>query len=179
MPVKAGYLLLAAGGGVLVWSGLKGKSVSSVFRQLAGGDAPGNAKNANSITGSDTTAPFLGSSPTIPGVTVAPQPGVSASAGSNQALAQSLAPQWASGQEWQDWLALWNQESGWSATAENPQSGAYGIPQALPPTKLPAAGQKSGGSSPLAQEEWGIAYIEQRYGDPENAWAHEQQYSWY
>jgi hypothetical protein len=51
MPVKAGYLLLAGGGGVFVWSGIAGKSVSSVFRQLAGGDAPSGASNANTITG--------------------------------------------------------------------------------------------------------------------------------
>jgi tryptophan 2,3-dioxygenase len=51
MPIKAGYLLLAAGGGVFVWSGIKGKSISSVFRQVAGGDNPGNAASANSITG--------------------------------------------------------------------------------------------------------------------------------
>jgi cell wall-associated NlpC family hydrolase len=47
MPVKPGYLLLAAGGGVMIWSGLKGKSVSSVFRQLAGGDAPEAAQSSN------------------------------------------------------------------------------------------------------------------------------------
>jgi hypothetical protein len=51
MPVKAGYLLLAGGGGVFVWSGIAGKSVSSVFRQLAGGDAPSGASSANTITG--------------------------------------------------------------------------------------------------------------------------------
>jgi cell wall-associated NlpC family hydrolase len=51
MPVKASYLFLAGGGGVLVWSGLKGKSVSSVFRQLAGGDSPAGASSANPITG--------------------------------------------------------------------------------------------------------------------------------
>ncbi len=51
MPIKAGYLLLAGGGGVFVWSGIAGKSVSGVFRQLAGGDSPTSAANANSITG--------------------------------------------------------------------------------------------------------------------------------
>jgi cell wall-associated NlpC family hydrolase len=51
MPVKPGYLFLAGGGGVLVWSGLKGKSVSSVFRQLAGGDSPANAVTAQPIAG--------------------------------------------------------------------------------------------------------------------------------
>jgi hypothetical protein len=50
MPVKAAYLFVAAGGGVFVWSGLKGKSVSSVFRQLAGGDAPSGASGTNAIS---------------------------------------------------------------------------------------------------------------------------------
>jgi len=65
MPVKAGYLLLAGGGGVFVWSGIAGKSVSSVFRQLAGGDSPTSAKTANTITG---VAPVSSSSSVpIPG----------------------------------------------------------------------------------------------------------------
>jgi len=51
MPIKAGYLLLAGGGGVFVWSGIAGKSVSSVFRQLVGGDSPATASSANPITG--------------------------------------------------------------------------------------------------------------------------------
>jgi Phage tail lysozyme len=51
MPIKAGHLLLAGGGGVFLWSGIKGKSISSVFRQLAGGDAPSGASSANPITG--------------------------------------------------------------------------------------------------------------------------------
>ncbi len=57
MPIKAGYLLLAGGGGVFVWSGIAGKSVSGVFRQLAGGDAPAGAANANSITGVSPLSP--------------------------------------------------------------------------------------------------------------------------
>jgi hypothetical protein len=51
MPVNAGHLLLVGGGGVFLWSGIRGKSVSSVFRQLAGGDAPQGSANANTITG--------------------------------------------------------------------------------------------------------------------------------
>lgn len=51
MPMNAGHLLLVGGGGVFVWSGIRGKSVSSVFRQLAGGDTPTGATNANQITG--------------------------------------------------------------------------------------------------------------------------------
>lgn len=57
MPLKPGYLLLAAGGGVFIWSGLKNKSISSVFRQLAGGDSPASAASAGlSISGVSTTS---------------------------------------------------------------------------------------------------------------------------
>ncbi len=51
MPIKAGHLLIAGGGGVFLWSGIRGKSISSVFRQLAGGDSPSTAAGANGITG--------------------------------------------------------------------------------------------------------------------------------
>lgn len=51
MPVNAGYLVLAGAGGVFIWSGLKGKSISSVFRQLAGGDSPTGASSANPVSG--------------------------------------------------------------------------------------------------------------------------------
>jgi len=75
------------------------------------------------------------------------------------------------GTEWASLDALWQKESGWSNTAENPSSGAYGIPQALPPTKMPFAAQKAGGSQPRAQIAWGLSYIKGRYGDPLTAWS--------
>jgi cell wall-associated NlpC family hydrolase len=65
VPVKAGYLLLAGGGGVFVWSGLKGKSISSVFRQLAGGDSPTGAAGANPIAGVTPATTVTGAN--IPG----------------------------------------------------------------------------------------------------------------
>jgi hypothetical protein len=102
--------------------------------------------------------------------------------GPNQSLAQSMAPQWASGSEWTAWDALWNQESGWNQYAENPTSDAYGIPQALPFTKMPQAAwpaSAGGSSSPGAQIGWGIGYIGGRYGDPIGAEIHENQYHWY
>jgi cell wall-associated NlpC family hydrolase len=67
MPIKAGHLLLAGGGGVFLWSGIKGKSISSVFRQLAGGDAPSSAVNANGITGVPALTASTGSTPTSGG----------------------------------------------------------------------------------------------------------------
>jgi hypothetical protein len=75
--------------------------------------------------------------------------------------------------------ALWERESGWNRFALNPSSGAYGIAQALPPTKYPPAGQAAGGSSAAAQIAWGESYIAQRYGTPAGAWAHELSAGWY
>lgn len=97
---------------------------------------------------------------------------------SNQMLAMRLAPYWANGMEWADWRALWNQESGWNQYARNPGSGAYGIPQALPPGKMGAAANPPQ-SNPAAQISWGIGYIKGRYGDPIGAWAHEVAFNWY
>lgn len=104
----------------------------------------------------------------------------------NQSLAKMLAismghSDWTTGQQWADWVKLWDRESGWSQTAKNPSSGAYGIPQALPATKMPAAAQPPpvGTSNPQAQITWGITYIAQRYGSPSAAWAHEVANNWY
>jgi hypothetical protein len=72
-------------------------------------------------------------------------------------------------------VKLWNQESGWNFKATNPNSGAYGIPQALPASKLPG-----GTNSTMVQQiQWGLAYIKQRYGSISAAWAHEQHFGWY
>ncbi len=76
-------------------------------------------------------------------------------------------------------IALWTRESGWNRFARNASSGAYGIAQALPPTKYPFAGQAAGGSSAAAQIAWGESYIAGRYGTPAGAWAHEAAFSWY
>jgi resuscitation-promoting factor RpfB len=179
MPVRPGLLLLAGTGGVILWSGIKGKSATSVFRKLIGGDSPANAASANTIT--QTTEFPVGDPSGIPAGNTGAATG---NAKANQATARVLAvamgyPNWTVGQQWQDWLSLWNQESGWSQYADNSSSGAYGIPQALPPSKLPAAGQQSGGSSVSAQITWGIQYIAGRYGSPSAAWAHEEQNNWY
>jgi hypothetical protein len=103
----------------------------------------------------------------------------------NQALAKTIIQSnsayagWDSGQTWTDLVSLWNKESGWNAKAKNSSSGAYGIPQALPETKMPSAAQESGGSEPGPQIEWGLQYIQGRYGSPVMAWAHEQANNWY
>ena len=72
---------------------------------------------------------------------------------------------------------LWTRESGWRTTASNP-SGAYGIPQALPGSKMASAGA-DWRTNPATQIRWGLGYIDGRYGSPCNAWAHFQSRGWY
>jgi hypothetical protein len=73
-------------------------------------------------------------------------------------------------------------ESGWNQFATNPSSGAYGIPQALPFTKMPRAAwpaSAGGSSNPTAQIEWMWNYMAATYGGPIGAADHERQYNWY
>jgi hypothetical protein len=73
---------------------------------------------------------------------------------------------------------LWNAESGWNVAAANPSSGAYGIPQALPGSKMASAGA-DWQTNPATQIRWGLGYIQSVYGSPCSAWSHEQAYGWY
>lgn len=70
---------------------------------------------------------------------------------------------------------LWQKESGWRTTAHNASSGAHGIPQALPGSKMGAGWQ----SDANVQITWGINYIAGRYSTPCGAWAHSQSSGWY
>jgi len=85
------------------------------------------------------------------------------------------------GNLWNNLYSLWQRESSWSNTARNPSSGAYGIPQALPYTKMPklAWPPPEGQADAATQIQWGLNYIKDRYGDPSGAWAHSEQYGWY
>ena len=73
--------------------------------------------------------------------------------------------------------ALWSRESGWNPTAAN-ASGAYGIPQALPGSKMASAGP-DWQTNPATQIRWGLGYIKGLYGSPCGAWAHSQATGWY
>jgi len=72
---------------------------------------------------------------------------------------------------------LWSRESGWRYNAEN-ASGAYGIPQALPGSKMASAGP-DWQTNPTTQIKWGLGYIKSVYGSPCNAWSHEEADGWY
>jgi hypothetical protein len=72
---------------------------------------------------------------------------------------------------------IWNRESGWRYDAENP-SGAYGIPQALPGSKMASAGA-DWQTDPATQIRWGLGYIKSIYGNPCSAWAFEEANGYY
>jgi membrane-bound lytic murein transglycosylase MltF len=82
------------------------------------------------------------------------------------------------GHEWQALAQLWDQESGWNPRAQNPHSGAYGIPQALPGSKMRSAGS-DWRTNPRTQIEWGLNYIAGRYGSPAAALNHYNKNNWY
>jgi hypothetical protein len=74
--------------------------------------------------------------------------------------------------------ALWNRESSWNVYAYNPYSGAYGVPQAVPGSKMASAGA-NWRTSARTQVRWGLRYIRSRYGSPRRAWDHELATGWY
>lgn len=73
---------------------------------------------------------------------------------------------------------LWTRESGWSQHAHNASSGAHGIPQALPGSKMRTQGS-DWRHNPETQIRWGLQYIKERYGNPTNAWQTFQRQNWY
>ena len=73
---------------------------------------------------------------------------------------------------------LWNRESGWNVTNKNRSSGAYGIPQALPASKMSSAGSDYL-TNYKTQINWGLSYIKSRYGSPSNAWSSFRSKGWY
>jgi len=111
----------------------------------------------------------------------APAPSYAAS-GTSAGEAQATARAMIAGYGWGDdqfscLVSLWNRESGWRYNAGN-ASGAYGIPQALPGSKMASAGA-DWATNPATQIAWGLGYISGRYGTPCGAWGHSQSTGWY
>jgi hypothetical protein len=73
---------------------------------------------------------------------------------------------------------MWTRESNWRTTAENSSSGSYGIPQALPASKMASAGSDYR-SNPATQIKWGLSYIKSRYNTPCQAWTFWQSHNFY
>ncbi|MGV9182972.1 aggregation-promoting factor C-terminal-like domain-containing protein [Arcanobacterium canis] len=109
------------------------------------------------------------------GITAGPP----ASPGSARAIAQSMLASYGWGPEQFAYLDyLWQRESNWRYDVANPSSGAYGIPQALPGSKMASAGA-DWRTNPATQIKWGLGYIKARYGSPAGAVAHSRATGWY
>ena len=108
-----------------------------------------------------------------PAAQSAPATAPAAPSGSPQQIAMSMLAQfgWPSSQ-FSCLDSLWERESGWNPLAENPYSGAYGIPQALPAAKMASAGS-DWSTDAATQIRWGLGYIKATYGSPCGAWSHE------
>jgi len=96
-----------------------------------------------------------------------------------QGIAEALLPSYGwSSSEMSCLVPLWMGESGWRVNAENTSSGAYGIPQSLPGSKMASAGA-DWQTNPVTQITWGLGYIQERYGSPCGAWGFKQGHGWY
>ncbi len=69
-------------------------------------------------------------------------------------------------------------ESSWNVHATNPSSGAYGLMQALPGSKMASAGA-DWKDNPATQIKWGLQYMNETYGSPCAAWSFWQAHNWY
>ena len=109
----------------------------------------------------------------------APPPGVIVNPAAAKAYAAEAVARYGwGGGEYQCLVLLWTRESSWRADAYNTSSGAYGIPQALPGSKMAVAGA-DWRTNAATQIDWGLSYIAARYGSPCGAWAHSERYNWY
>jgi hypothetical protein len=86
-----------------------------------------------------------------------------------KSAARVLMPDYGFGEgQWPCLERLWIGESGWNYKAENASSGAYGIPQSLPGSKM-ATVASDWRTNPVTQIKWGLDYIKRSYGTPCNA----------
>jgi resuscitation-promoting factor RpfB len=115
----------------------------------------------------------VGTKPAAPPVVIVVDPG------SAQAIAQQMLLAKGMGSDQFSCLVqLWDHESGWRVNADNPSTGAYGIPQALPGDKMAVDGA-DWQTNPATQITWGLNYIDGRYTNPCGAWSFWQANDWY
>ncbi|GIT79535.1 hypothetical protein LLS1_12040 [Leifsonia sp. LS1] len=149
-------------------------TAASVERQYAEGVAARAAEEAaNSGSGAGAGGGSGGADSS------APPPGIVVNPAAAQAYASSRLPAYGWGGEQMSCLIkLWTKESSWRADAYNRSSGAYGIPQALPGSKMASAGP-DWMTNANTQIDWGLSYISGRYGSPCAAWSFHLGHNWY
>lgn len=155
-------------------------ATASPYFQMVG--TPAYGVGAQSVTASDAGAD-VSARDAVSGVQrKAAVPALSASTG-DAAAAQAIAQGMMAARGWDEeqfqcLVALWNRESHWNVNSHNVSSGAHGIPQALPGSKMASAGA-DWETNPATQITWGLGYISGRYGSPCGAWQHSEDVGWY
>ncbi|MEU8524742.1 MULTISPECIES: transglycosylase SLT domain-containing protein [Streptomyces] len=104
--------------------------------------------------------------------------GTTASASAAPTDAKSIAKQIVPASQFASFSKIVEHESGWNPSATNASSGAYGLVQALPASKMASAGS-DWKTNPATQIKWGLNYMNERYGSPNGAWAFWQANGWY
>lgn len=138
--------------------------------------APAAPSSSSSNSSSNSSSTSASPAPATPAPAAEP---VQVTAGGSKGIAQQMvaAKGWSSS-EFQCLEILWQRESGWNHLAMNPSSGAYGIPQSLPGSKMASHGA-DWRTNPATQIAWGLDYIQGRYGTPCNALNHSYARGWY
>jgi tRNA(Met) C34 N-acetyltransferase TmcA len=108
-------------------------------------------------------------------LTAAPAQAAPSTATQAKAIAHRMIPDDA---QYNAFSRIVEHESGWNVTATNSSSGAYGLVQALPGAKMASAGS-DWKTNPATQIEWGLDYMNSRYGSATAAWAFWQANGWY
>jgi len=135
--------------------------------------SPAEVAAANPGTGTGTGGSGTGTGGIVYVTSTPPNPGTAQSIAYNMMASFGFDPKTFFG----CLVDIWNRESGWRYDAEN-ASGAYGIPQALPGSKMASAGA-DWQTNPATQIKWGLGYIKDIYGDPCHAWAFEEANGYY
>ena len=172
---KSGKLVAVIAGSALAVAALI--AVVTAPSALAGASAPSARSSAVTAAGS------AGSLQVLRQVRVVTALAPARSTQSNQQAPQQIARKMlrSFGWTWRQFKyldSLWKAESSWNVSAENPSTGAFGIPQAVPGSKMSAAGV-DWQTNAATQIRWGLGYISAAYGSPRSAWEHEVTYGWY
>lgn len=170
------HVIIDHGGGLQSLYAHMSKLRTTAPKSVNGGSRIGDV----GATG-NTTGPHLHLEARLNGKPVDPMKYLSGGGGGFDAKAQGAAQQYAKsilGQygwgpsQFGPLKKLWDGESNWRWNARNPSSGAYGIPQALPPEKMRTAGA-DWLTNYKTQIRWGLSYIKGRpdYGSPSAAYS--------
>lgn len=166
MPLNSKAVFLAAGGGVFLYAGMSGFSVLKAAQNIIQGQPASSGQSASGLAAPVGGPPGSGLNDPIGGSISSKRPAAC------RAWAKAHLSDYGWGQDqWGPLDNLWDGESGWNYKAAN-ASGALGIPQSLPGSKMSSMGA-DWQTNPVTQMRWGMRYIKNHpdYGTPARAYA--------